>query len=167
MLSSCSNNLRYFTSDMQREAGWNQSDLERIQFYTSEDIILFRRLKQEDSRITDGKIRIVDGSEVEEFIIEKGTPGVVIGMPGDNRLAVSFEEGVNSRYLVFGPGQSSNGRYVLLAKDWSRSYGKINYGHQIFETTTASAYAALLVDIKKAGDTKFKSSRASGNRVRR
>jgi hypothetical protein len=151
---------------MYQEFGWSQNDIQRIQFYVSEDIILYRKLRNEDSRITKGKIRVIDGSEVEEFIIEKGTPGVVIGTPDKDKFAVSFESGVDSKYLVFGPGKKTNGRFVLLAKDWDKNYGKISYGSQVYETTSASAYAALMVDIKKAKDVNYKTRKADGNRVR-
>lgn len=162
--SSCGNNYKYFTQDLYDEHRWSERELERIQFYVSEDIVLYRKLSGEDSRISNGKIRVVDGSKVEEVIIEKGTPGVFVKSPKANRFSIAFEDD-NSNFLMFGPNPKANGRYVLLAKDWTRRTGKVSYGNQVYDTSSASAYAALMVDIKKARKIKYKTKKASGQRV--
>jgi len=165
IFSSCSDNLRYFTEDLYRENNWSTKELQRIQFYVSEDIILTRKLKGENTRISDGKIRVVDGSKVEEVIIERGTPGVFVQSPTRNKFAISFDSADDSKFLMFGPNPKANGKYVLLAKDWDKRWGKITYGNQTYETSNASAYAALMVDIKKAKKISVRSERAKGNRV--
>ena len=164
-MTSCSNNLKYFTQDLYEENRWSESELERIQFYVSEDIILQRKLDGEDSRIVNGKIRVVDGSKIEEVVIEKGTPGILIENPARNKFAISFDSSDESKYLMFGANPKASGRYVLLAKDWQRRWGKVTYGDQVYETSSASAYAALMVDIKKARKVNVSSERARGNRV--
>lgn len=164
-LSSCSNSYRYFTQDLYDDFGWSDNELKRIQFYLSEDIVLFRRVGGENARITRGQIRVVDGREIEEVIIEKGTPGVFVQSPKDNRFAISFD--ANKRdYLMFGPNRKAQGRYVLLAKDWDKRVGEITYGGELYQTSSASAYAALMVDIKKAQKVKRKTKKVSGARVR-
>jgi len=161
--SSCSNNYKYFTQDLYDEHRWSDRELEKIQFYVSQDIVLYRKLSGEDSRITNGKIRVIDGSEVEEVIIEKGTPGIFVQSPKANRFGISFESDGN--FLMFGPNPKANGRYVLLAKDWNKRTGKVTYGSQIYDTSSASAYAALMVDIKKAKKIKYKTKKVDGQRV--
>ena len=164
-LTSCSNHLRYFTDDLYRDYQWTDRELSKIQFYVSEDIVLQRRISDESTKITNGKIRVVDGSKIEEVIIEKGTPGVFVQSPKDNKFAISFDSGDETKYLMFGPNQKANGKYVLLAKDWSRNRGQISYGGRTYDTSSASAYAALMVDIKKAKKTQVKSTVAKGNKV--
>jgi hypothetical protein len=154
VLSSCNNRYRYFTQDLYSEFDWTEDDLSRIQFFVSEDIY----------RIERGTIKIVDGSEVEEIIIERGTPGVFVQAPKSNRFAISFEKD-ESNFLMFGPNPKANGRFVLLAKDWERRRGQVTYGGKIYETPSSSAYAALMVDIRKARKVNYKSRKASGNRV--
>ena len=149
-MMSCSNSLKYFTKDLYLDNRWSESELERIQFYVSEDIILQRKLRGENSRITDGKIRVVDGSKIEEIVIEKGTPGILIDSPARDKFAISFDSADESKFLMFGANPKANGRFVLLAKDWKKRWGKVTYGDQVYETSSASAYAALMVDIKKA-----------------
>lgn len=164
-MSSCSNNLKYFTEDLYRENRWSDTELERIQFYVSEDIVLQRRLSGESSQITGGKIRIVDGSKIDEVVIKAGTPGILIDTPERDKFVVSFDSDDDSKYLVFGASPKANGRYVLLAKEWKRRYGEVTYGDRIYETSTASAYAALQVDLKKARKVNVNSERARGNRI--
>lgn len=163
--SACSNNLKYFTTDLYRENNWSASELERVQFYLSEDIVLQRKLRGENTKITNGKIRVVDGSKIEEVIIEKGTPGILIESPARDKFAISFDSSDESKFLMFGVNPKANGKYVLLAKDWKRRYGTISYGNELYETSNVSAYAALMVDIKKARKVQVKSQRARGNRI--
>ncbi len=162
--TSCSNKLKYFTQDLYEDFGWTERDLRAIQFYVSEDIVLYKKLSAEEARISKGKIRIVDGSQVEEVIIEQGTPGVFVRSPKQERFAISFEDDA-SKFLMFGPSDKHNGRFVLLGKEWNKRSGKITYGNEVYETSSSSAYAALMVDINKAYKTKYKSRRAGGKRV--
>lgn len=163
-LSSCSKKLQYFTQDIYNDFRWSENELQKIQFYLSDDIVLQRRLGSEDSRITKGKIRVIDGSDVEEIIFKKNTPGVIVFTPKTNHFAVSFEEN-DDNYLMFGPNKKAGGRYVLLAKDWDKHLGKITYNGKTYSTTSESAYASLLVDIKKARNISYKSREASGRKV--
>ncbi len=165
MSASCGNHYKYFTKDLYDDYQWSERELKRIQFYISQDIVLYRRLSGENARISQGKIRVVDGSEVEEIVIKKGTPGVYIQSPEPNNFAIAFDNRKN-HYLMFGPNQKANGRFVLLAKEWDRDKGKITYGGKYYDTSNASAYAALMVDLKKAKDIKYRTKRASGRRVR-
>lgn len=161
--SSCSPKLTPFTQRMYDEFSWSDSELKSIQFYLSDDIRLTRDVGSEDSDIEDGKIRVKDGRRVEEIVFKKGTPGIVVYMPKENRFAVSFED--NGRYLIFGPSKQYGGRYTLRAKDWKRRYGRITYGDKEYFTDNESAFTALMVDIKKANKIKYNSEKVEGRRV--
>lgn len=165
LCSSCGPNLKYFTEDMYDEYQWSERELKRIQFYVSQDIILYRGLSDSNSKIEDGKIKVNSDRKVEEVVIKKGTPGIFVQAPKDNRFAISFGDG-KGQFLMFGPNAKANGRFVLLAKNWDRRSGQISYGGQIYETGSESAYAALMVDIKRARKTKYDSKEAKGRRVR-
>ena len=163
-LGSCSKNLRYYTQGMQNEFNWSERELSTIQFYVSQDIILYKSLESESSEISKGRIKVVDGGRVEEIVIEKGTPGVFVHSPKTNRLAISFEDD-DDKFLMFGPNKKAKGRFVLLAKDWNRNYGQISYGDEVYETNSSSAYAALMVDIEKARKVRYSSRKAEGKRI--
>ncbi len=166
VLSSCGPQLSPFTKSLYRENNWTQEELKRIQFYVSEDIVLRRTLSGSQSSIQGGEIKIIDGSRVEEVIIRSGTPGVYLGPAQEDRFAISFEEGGNDRYLIFGPNPRSGDQYVLLAKDWSRSTGGIlSYGGTQFRVASSSAFAKLLVDLKKIKQVEVNSRTAGGRKV--
>jgi len=165
LTSSCSKTLTYFTDDIYAENNWNESELKQIQYYLSEDIRLERVYGTGGSDIQDGQIKIKSERKVDEVIIKKGTPGILVFSPKSNRFALSFDEDPD-KYLMFGPNEKANGRYVLLAKKWKKRGGIISYGGVEYRTTSDSAYAALMVDISKARKTSKKSKTASGRRVK-
>lgn len=162
-LSSCSPSLSPFTQRMYDDFGWSDNELKSIQFYLSDDIVLIRDKGGDDSRIQDGKIRVEDNRRVEKVVFKKGTPGVLLFTPKDNRFAISFDN--TDAYLVFGPSNKQGGRYTLRAKDWDRRSGRVTYNGAKYFTSSSSAYASLMVDIKKARKTEFKNKRVEGRRV--
>lgn len=166
VITSCSKNLTPMTEGMVREMDWNDEEFKRIQFYLSDDIVLRREARSGDASIREGKIKVRNGRKVEEIIFEKGTPGVFVFSPNGENVAISFEEGGDERYLMFGPNPKFKDRYVLLAKDWSRSNGKITYDGNVYSTSTQSAFAALMVDLERARNSTVKSRRAKGRTVR-
>lgn len=165
LFSSCGPNLKYFTEDMYDEHQWSDRELKRIQFYVSQDIVLYRGLSDSNSKIENGQIKVNSDRKVEQVVIKKGTPGVFVQAPKQNRFAISFGDG-KGQFLMFGPNAKANGKFVLLAKNWDRRSGQISYGGKIYETSSESAYAALMVDIKRARKTKTDSKKAEGQRVR-
>jgi len=143
LLSACSPRLSPFTQRLYDSNNWSESELKRIQFYLSDDVVLRREASQGNSRIEGGEIKMVDGKKVEEIVVRKGTPGVLLFMPKEKRFAVGFENGTDERYLMFGPNPKAGNRYVLLASDWKRRNGKISYDGRTWYTPSESAYAAL------------------------
>ncbi len=167
-ITACSPKLTPFTQDLYDEQNWSDAELKRIQFYLSEDIVLRRQISRGSSEISRGEIKIVDGKKVEEIVIKRGTPGVFIFRPKDDRFAVSFEGGSDDRFLVFGPSKRNRGRYTLRARDWRnrRNGGEITYDGRVYYTPSNSAYATLMVDLKKIRSVKVKSRTAGGRKVR-
>lgn len=163
-LASCSPTLRPFTDDVYDEFGQSDADLSKIQFYLSNDIVLYRDYGGKKSSIENGKIKIVDGRKIEEIVFKKGTPGVFVFSPKRDRIAVSFEEG-DGKYLMFGPNAKVGGRFVLLAKEWRKRQGKVTYANETWNTTDASAYANLLVDLEKARSTKVSKTTVKGRKI--
>jgi hypothetical protein len=167
IIMSCSPKLRPFTYQMYSGSGWSESELRRIQFYVSNDIVLQRRLDGSRARIQGGTIRIIDGSQYEEVIIRRGTPGVYAFSPDQDKIAISFEEPKDKFFLVFTPSQKLNGQYVLAAQRWDRDQGFITYAGQTYVTPARSAFAILQVDVRGKDRTTVKTRSAGGARVRR
>ncbi len=164
-LSSCSPRLTPFTQRLYSENGWSERDLQAIQFYLSDDIVLTRQVRDGESSIRDGKVKVVAGKEIEELRFPKGTPGVLLFEPKNNRFAISFEEGGDERYLMFGPNRNRGGKYMLLAADWDKNYGTVTYDGQLYRTNSESAFAALLIDLKAIRKVSVKSKTAKGRTV--
>ncbi|MCB0546983.1 MAG: hypothetical protein KDD19_05300 [Phaeodactylibacter sp.] len=163
--SSCGPTLSPFTEQLYRQNRWSENELKRIQFYLSEDIVMRRELTGSKSEIVSGEIKMIDGRQVEEVVIRKGTPGVLLFLPEDNRFAISFEDGGKERFLVFGPNPKVEGRYVLLASEWKRRAGMVTYEGKKWNVDNRSAYASLLVDLKKVNKISVESRTARGRRV--
>ncbi len=164
-LFNCSPRLSPFTEDLQAENSWSERELSKIQFYVSRDIVLYRDFKSGESKIEDGKVKIVNGRKVEEVIISKGTPGVMVLNPKSDRIAVSFEGGSDDKFLMFGPNPKFDGKYVLLAKEWKKKGGTITYDGRQYFTDSSSAYSALMIDLKKLRKTKVNSRVAKGRKL--
>ena len=164
LLSSCGPSLSYFTQDLYDQNYWTEAELKRIQFYLSKSIVLRRELSGSKSEIISGEIKLVDGRKVEEVIIPQRTPGVVVLIPKSNRLAVSFDTKDES-YLVFGPNPKYSNRYGLLASEWKRNSGIVTFEGKKWRVENESAYAALMVDLKKINKVSVDSRRATGRKV--
>ena len=163
--ASCSN-LKPFTQSLLDENQWSEKELKRIQFYLSDDIVLTRQANGGSSEIVSGEIKVVNGKRVEQIVIEKGTPGVLLFRPKQNRFAVSFEAKGTDRYLIFGPGNRTNGRYVLKASEWKRRYGTVTYDGKNYRVDGSNSIASLMVDLEKVQRVSVKSRKASGRTIK-
>jgi hypothetical protein len=164
-LGACSPTLTPFTQRLYDEYDWTESELKRIQFYVSDPIMLRRQLTGGKSEIISGEIKVIDGREVEEIVIPRNTPGVLLFMPRENRFAISFEAEGDDRYLIFGPNPKAGNRYALLASEWRRRSGVVTYEGRKFEVGSSSAFASLMVDLKKIRKISVKSRTARGRKV--
>jgi hypothetical protein len=127
---------------------WTEKQLKQVQYYLSSDIVIQRKLGNETSTIQNGKVRIVNGERIEEVVIKKGTPGVLVFSSVDNRIGISFEDG-DDKFLMFGANKSQGGRYYLLASDWQNQVGKVQYEGKTYFCTPESGKAFLTLDLKK------------------
>jgi hypothetical protein len=76
-------------------------------------------------------------------------------------LAISFDNDSN-KYLIFGSSQKNQGKFMLYAKDWDRERGIMTYDGQTYYTTSSSAMAYLLVDIREAAKVRVRNEVAPG-----
>lgn len=164
-LSACAPKLTSFTQRMYDEYSWTESELKRIQFYVSDNIVLRRQLTGGQSEIISGEIKVIDGREVEEIVIRRNTPGVLLFLPRENRFAVSFEADGDDRYLIFGPNPKAGNRYALLASEWRRRTGTVSYEGRKFQVDASNAFASLMVDLKKIRKISINSRTARGRKV--
>lgn len=140
IVSSCSNHI-LFTKEIRNNLYENQLNVENVQFYNSERIILVRNLSKEETQIAKGTIRFEDGKYYEEIIIPKKTKGVVVRR-GSKFLKIAFEEGINKN-LRF--DMNDNDLYQISADSWKNNYGCISYDTTIYYIIPASSKTVLLV----------------------
>jgi len=164
-LGACSPSLSPFNQRLVDQNRWEEEDLKEIQFYLSKDIVLYKNYTNATSKIESGEIKMVDGRKIEEIKIPKGTPGVALFQPKNNRLAVSFENKGTDRFLIFGPNPKRGNKYVLLASEWKNKRGKVKYDDQTYYTNVESSYATLMVDLKESKKIKVKSGAAKGRKI--
>jgi hypothetical protein len=145
------------------ENKWTETELKQVQFYLSSDIVIQRKLGNESSTIQNGKVRIINGERVEEIIIKKGTPGVLVNT-ADNRIGISFEDG-DDQFLMFGPNKSKGGRYYLLARDWQNNVGKVSYEGKTYFCTPESGKAFITLDLKKLHQLDKEQRTAKGRKL--
>ncbi len=166
LLTSCSPRYTYFTKDLMEREQWTAEDLSKIQFYLSKDIVLSRVLESSETKISEGKIKVIDGRQMEYVILKANTPGVLVQMPKQDRYAVSFEESDDEAYLMFGPSDKLGDRFVLLSYAWDRHQGQIHYKGNLYTVDASSAYSGLLVDLQKEDRSQHESYHVSGRTIR-
>ncbi len=165
IFTSCSPTLSPFTQSLYEDNNWTEDELRQIQFYLSNDIVLYRELNKGKSEIIEGEIKVVDGKQRDQITFNNGTPGVFMFSPKTNRFAVSFEDGGDDRFLIFGPSPKASNRYVLMASDWSKHRGVVTYAGQKWSVDANSAFSALLVDLKRLHSVDVNTRVASGRKV--
>ncbi len=163
--ASCSPELRPFSQSLLREGGWNDGELKKIQFYLSDDIVIYRKLTEGVSEITSGAIKIVKGERIEEVRIPRNTRGEFLFRGKDDHFAIGFDATTDKRFLMFGPNPKRRGEYVLLASEWKDKRGKVRYDDRFFFTNETSAWANLMVDVRKIKKVQIESNTARGRRV--
>jgi len=162
-LSSC-NSLTPFTQDIYTDLNATDDEIKSVQFYLSQDIVLYKTLNRDEAKVENGKIKFNERQKSKEILIAKGTPGVVIFLPKENRFAVSFEND-DDKFLVFGPNPKLNERYTLLGKEWDDGYGEVTYGGEVYTTSTRNAVASLLVNVNKMNKYTVKRKEVGGRRI--
>ncbi|MEP7267791.1 MAG: hypothetical protein ABI844_09205 [Saprospiraceae bacterium] len=165
LITSCAPSLSPYTQRLHEKYDWKESDLKKVQFYLSDDIVLRRKSNNGKAEIEGGEIKIIDGSRYEVIRFRAGTPGVLLFMPKENRLAVSFEGSGNDNFLMFGPNPNYENRYVLLASDWNKNFGEVTYMGKKWETGASSAYAGLAINIKNMDQYDSRTHVAKGRTV--
>lgn len=164
-ISCTTNKYTVFTESLKKEYRWSDRELTSLQFYVSQPIVLYKVVRDGESNIVDGKVVVRDGEKIDQIVIKKGTPGILVYNPRYDRFGVSFESTGQDKYLMFGPAADRNGAYMLLAKEWKDGYGLVTYGDEVYRTNSGSAFASLLIQMDKLNKTSYRTTEAAGREV--
>jgi len=124
--------------------------LDKIQYYSSGEIILSRVLRSEERKVSHRHhIRIEMGKRIEEIIISAHTPGVLAEKGSDppDLLLVHFETPTPTNALAFRYNPKDQA-YHLDTDDW-----KVAYEGKEYEVVKQGG---LLIDVRKIRETKRK-----------
>ena len=161
-LASCTSDLIPFTQQMARETQLSEAQIKSVQFYVSNDIVLYHYLDNATTEVVGGTIKIIDGRKAEEIIIASGTPGVAVGKEGDQVL-ISFDP--DGSYLRFAPNPGYGGKYTLMAKNWDGRHGVVQYGGSDFLTSESASVATLLVNLQQFDQSETTSKTVGGRTI--
>ena len=67
-LIACSPTLTPFSQKLYDDQKWSLEELQKIQFYLSDDIVLYRKVASGETTIKNGKIKMVNGEKIEEIL---------------------------------------------------------------------------------------------------
>lgn len=163
VLAGCKNLVPY-TDALRSKYNIQQSDLRRIQFYPSEDIILQRKISDGATNIVSGKIKSINGEKVEEIIIRSGTPGILV-QDANGKLSISFESNDNY-YINFGSNTYMNKKYTIAFSDLNNKVGRIVYNGTTYFTAPESVNAILMVDMRKINKFELNQRIAKGRKIK-
>ncbi len=159
LLTSCSKKVA-FTSQMQEEYNFPESKLKKVQFYTSDEIILVQTKSEGDVVVNDGKLIMRSEKAVEKIIIKKNTPCVLEEIVDKNKFLYSFEYGDN-RVILF--GNDKGGYYSLMAKEWKNKVGEISYSNKKYLTVNGDVF--LKIKVKNLKKLKGKQRTVKGRKI--
>lgn len=164
-LASCGRKVA-FTDQIRDEYNLNEQNLKKVQFYTSNNIILSKS-KTSGSQSTgdDGSLVSSKNNHQERIIIYPNTKCVYEGKGPNGEMLIRFEVG-NGNFLKFAIRQQmASGKYYLVA-DWKgEKGGELNYANQIYYADQNSSVAYLKVKLKSLNKTKRKDRKVKGMKV--
>jgi len=160
LLTSCASKKIPFSSDIQAKYNLPEEKLKKVQFYTSETIILYKSKSDGDLTVRDGKILMLDTKDCERVVIKKGTPCILESVNSPSQFIVSFEFG-EGKLLAF--GSQGEGFFSLEAKDWKDGVGTLKYAGKSYVVEGGGTY--LLVKAKKLNKLSKKQRTVVGRKV--
>jgi hypothetical protein len=143
-----------------------EQDLRKVQFYTS-NLIILEKSASTGNKETGDDGSLVKNSKKEEnrVIIPVNTKGVFDGLGANGELKVRFEMGTGKTILFTPKSNNPEGKYYIVA-DWTDSKGgKLTYGEDTYYAVSTSGQVYLEVMLKKLQKTRRKDRYVKGLKV--
>lgn len=161
-LSSCSPKIP-FTQTLREQNNLTAEELQRIQFYLSDPVILRRGNVSSEKATEEGSLVIKSGKNIEQVSFKANTPGTVSEVVSNSALRMSFEDGAE-KALVFSADR--NGYYSLKALNWEKDgRGTINYGGQTYIAVPGSSNAVLMFKMKSLKKVRVQEKVVKGKKL--
>lgn len=117
ILTSCNKKVYFNDSMRTRIESGGDKNIEKIQFYNSDKIVLQLKTTSKSKELKGGKVKFKNGYYYYTIKIPKETPAIAKYLDSD-KLKVYFEKG-EDRYLIFG---KSDHTYDLLGRNESDGF---------------------------------------------
>ncbi len=150
IVASCGMKVPY-TDEIKKQYNLDESNMRKVQFFTSATIIIERKNSLENQGTTESGTLVTNENSVENrIIIPVNTKCVFEKFEANGDIQVRFEVGQNKtlRYAI--RKGNNNGRYYLYANPWDQNKGgQLDYGNLTYYATAESGSSFLLVITKK------------------
>ena len=137
-LVGCSSTTN-FTQGLRKEIEEVGVSLKNIQYYTDNEIVLYRELESGNTSVTSGKVKIEKGKYIHYIVIPDNTPGVCMYYDEES-LRILFEAG-SENYLKYESPENLKDKYRLRANIGLKS---IIYDGKVY-TIKSGNYSGLVV----------------------
>ncbi len=154
LLSACGSSKSYFTTDVRSRVEKSSVSVQQLQFYIDRNVELRREVTSKDTKVTSGKVKLVNGKYVNIIELKKNTPGVCTGFYTGS-LNIAFEKG-DGQYLTFGIPTNSDytNVYQIMGEPWTNGQQKVFYEGNAYYIQPGGTSAKLLINksvIDKSG----------------
>jgi len=146
-----------FMSNMIEEYSLSQENLKKIQFYTSNEIVLSKQSQVESIKISKGVLFVDKTNSSNEIIIKASTPCLFV--KGDKKLiTVLFDNNVKLNFVnPCANGCMTNSRYYLAAENWADKTGTLELNGVKYKALGMSAETYLTIDKKSLNNNNVES----------
>ena len=130
------------TTKLISEHSLSSEDICSLQFYTSHDIMLHRKIPASSSTIINGALVVNKNDKILSIAIEKGTPGVAVKAE-DNYVVVKFNDDVK---LTFMHSNKKKDLFLLTANRWNNGVGTLLVNDKEYQAVGSSGQAYLMMN---------------------
>ena len=132
-----------------------------LQYYTTHYITLRRTLESGDPTVVRGQLIREEGRTIDEVVVRKGTPGVVVRILDSAHLQVSSEEGTDITFAGYTSGQN----YCLTGRNWSGGDADVDFQRLTYRAVDKSGSACLEIDEESLSELEKQRRVLRGRRI--
>ena len=164
-ITSCNRKSNFTSETRKKFENWSLN-LQKLQFYIDNDIVLSREISKDTAKIFYGTAIFQDGKYYQNIKLKANTKGVCTAIYPD-RLHVSFEKS-DSKYLVFAAPNSFSGdnAYQLINEDQNIKKGFINYDDNQYKLFVDKNWPKLMISKKMENKERYDGRTMKGRRVK-
>jgi hypothetical protein len=166
LLISCGTKVPFNNEIRERFDLNTDKDLRKVQFFTSQTIILEKSKSSGNQGTTDAGALVTNSNKEENrVIIPIFTKCVFDGFGPNGELMLRFELGTGKTISFSVKSKEPTAKYYLNAEWTVNQGGKLQYGNEQFSTMSTSGNAYLLVVTRRLQKTKRKDRVVKGMKV--